>query len=496
MFARSVVSDATTSLWIHLDLNAGSGSTTEHARRAVADVTEYLGQRRDEVERTVLVCDGVSGGWPQAQATLKAGMHTVTRIADYDWLTTKANTARLARGPWHPVEDSRSGPRREALELCQRRFGDRDLRVVASRFPVRGPGKARGAGHTIEGWHYELFVSSLPSTGWAANDLVTLYYGRTAIENRFAAEDREYALSRVFSYTKPGQLTASAVALALWNHRVTTGLASVSRQTPVRPSRPRPSTDPTRGSTPLGDDGPGVTGLGPESAAVERPEDELLPDQQVPTEASLHDHALARDVASLWCEHRPGWSYDAPNLRCPAGKPLTPTPRDDTLRFRAPVTACRGCELRAGCASSSSPSFRKEVSLRIQTSPLQGASAKALVMALLAAPTDAPLPPQLPDAPTLLPATLRKQAQHLFSTARVTVRTPPITGPIEAPLDTPDIPLPMAGTTEERQRRRKLIAERIAANARQPADAPTVQIAVSAAQATYLKRLHDQLRSA
>ena len=137
MFARSVVSDATTSLWVHMDLNSGSGSTTEQSRRAVADVTHYLGHRPAEIERTVLVCDGVSGGWPQAHATLEAGLHTVTRIKDYSWLDTKSNVARLARGPWFPVEDSRSGPRREALDLCQRQVGDRTVRVIASRFPVR-----------------------------------------------------------------------------------------------------------------------------------------------------------------------------------------------------------------------------------------------------------------------------------------------------------------------------------------------------------------------
>lgn len=506
MFARSIVSDATTSLWVHMDLNSGSGSTTEQVRRAVADVTQYLGHCPAELERTVLVCDGVSGGWPQTHATLEAGLHIVTRIADYDWLATKAHIARIARGPWHPVEDSRSGPRRDALELCQRRVGDRDVRVVASRFPVRGPGQGRGAGRTIDGWHYELFVSSLPRSGWAANDLVTLYYGRTAIENRFAAEDREYALSRVFSYTKPGQLLASSVALALWNHGVVTGLASVSHQPPERPSRPRQANDTTLEQTEPGRTEPDDPKLDVGSPTAESGEDESVPEHHVPTGASQQDEqALARAVATRWCEHRPGWSYDDPNLRCPAGEKLTPTWRkhaeheeNDTVRFRAPVAACRACERRTGCASSPSPRFRKEISLRIRLLPRQTPPARVIVVALLAAPSEKPLPPHLPDAPTLLPASLRKQARHLYRTALVTVRAPPLVRPLDELLDAEhrDMPLPMAETAEARQRRRKLIAERVAANARLPDEKPTIRITVSAAQATHLRRLQDGFRSA
>ena len=184
-------------------------------------------------------------------------MQIVTRCSAYTLLDGDDVKALMDQPSlWMEVEDSKSGPRRTALDLGVREMEGTPVRVIASRFRIRNKKKKRhGSGRRIDDWQYELYFATLPHEAWAANDLVTLYYGRTAIENRFAAEDREFDLRRVLSFTPTGQLSACAIAMSLWNWRIALGLASVPNTAPSRKTRIREvseETDATRGSGPTG----------------------------------------------------------------------------------------------------------------------------------------------------------------------------------------------------------------------------------------------------
>jgi hypothetical protein len=542
VFARSIISDATSSLWLHMALNCGSGSVTEQMKHAVEDTLAFFGDDAESLSRTVVVCDGVSGGLPQTRAALTGGLHVLTRFSEYTVLESLKAQHRLESGKWHAVEDSLSGPRREALDLATRVIEGKPVRIIVSRFRAhaRSAARQRGAGITIGEWHYELFLSSLPSTGWAANDLVTLYYGRTAIENRFAAEDREFALSRVFSFSKPGQQLASAIAMTLWNFRVVAGLASVPDATPPRPIRvrtttadlpPSPETVHSR-----------IARVGPEIS--EHTADPVV-EAEEPSHAAIADTTsedpmngetaaqcvwtAAEPLLERWCVEREGWTWQDSTLHCPAGRRLSPGIRTRNeqvfVRFRAPRNACGQCQLRHQCTSTDSPHFRKHVELRVHLAastacPSDSAAASDHRPVAKAAPSPhsklastaidimnddqsniSPL--NLPDAPTLLPARLRKLAAELFDASKITVIAPPMPNDEDDEnnddeelkcLDAQEAHI--APDPETRQRRRITIAKRVAANDRPSDFAPTVVLNAPKAYIFRMKRLFNSVRSA
>jgi len=494
VFARSIVSDATSSIWIHMDLGSGSGSVTDQMTRAVDDTLAYVDASPEALGRTVMVCDGVSGGTPQTRAVLNGGMHVLTRISSYKFLETAKAKKLIEKSHWLPVEDSRSGPRREAIDLGTHRVDGHQLRIIASRFPVANSRKkGRGAGTTIDGYHYELFHSSLPVAGWAANDLVTLYYGRTAIENRFAAEDHEFDLSRVFSFSEGGQLLASAIAMTLWNLRVVAGIASVSETTPERPVRARPSI--VQMTTTVEED---VTTdvVHADTDETEVVDDMGAVDQTGPAEetsVSADEETLVREQVERFLKRHPEWSGDANALECPAGVALTRSVREReaglVARFRAPSTACTDCPRRPLCTTSTAEQFRKEVAFQFGPQDSHNVATPTLKPMMEPLSAQPPPPPFLPDAPTLLPAVLRRAASKLFATTYLTVLAPPLEKP-----DPSDEHI--AFEIASRQRRRQSIAQRVAANAR-PVDRPAAATIHGPANfVTMFARLKSACRSA
>ena len=504
MFARSIVADATSGVWIHVDLHAGNGSLSDQISRAADASLTFLRNDPDRLAHAVMVCDGVAGGLPQIRALLDRNFNVLTRVSDYDRLKSPAAAARIEQAEWLPVEDSRSGPSREAINLGTHVVSGRRLRVVASRFQTkgRGKGKRRGTGHTIGDWHYELFATTLSPERWAANDLVTLYYGRTAIENRFAAEDREFDLGRVFSYEKPGQLLACAVAMAVWNFRIVAGLATVSEDTPNRRERPRPPSTRSESAESLH-----------EIVAMQHPSgsDDPLdgdPTSSIAEDAASQDHdSIATDVDVLaWCQRNPGWQALDDSIQCPAGQRLHATFRATaegwSHRFRARGGVCGTCHLLAECSpGSKAPRYRREVNVaHVATDrpsrPCVAAESKGSTESARPAPTfeiaaNSPdLPPRLPDAPTLVPSVLRRNTRKILATAALRITARELHNEDEERDEQH-----MAGDMEARQRRRWTIAQRVAANAR-PDDDVVVEIAAPSEFLTWHRRLNLMSRSA
>lgn len=489
--ARSTVSEATTALWLEADMQPGNGTLRDQLQRGAAAVGAYLGDDGARRARAVVIADGVSGGHPQAIELRAGGLSFVTRSNAYSALQTPAALHALQTGQWRAVDDSRSGPRREALELgVYHVTSELACRMVVSRF--KATSSKHGAGTTLDGWHYELYLSDLPSEGWAAEDLVRLYYGRTAIENRFAAEDREFGLDRILSCNLPGQMLACAVALCVWNFRLMHGLALTKGATPERlqATRPTPACPPEEPGCE-----PAVEGSIQRSDDRPDPESEQAPQTTAASEVpELRSNDRLVAAMQAWCATHPGWSVDAaaPALRCPVGSVLRLSAiryqnGADVARFRENLRKCSACPLRGSCApTATAQELRREVNLRFFGPPVPTEPRAQKDVAAPETPTRLVLhthapkaPPRMPLSPALLPAVIRRLTTNALATLNIAVRIKTLDPDIQRQVH-------LALTDANRQRRRLSIEQRIALNARPNADATEIQIVANQAIARWL----------
>jgi hypothetical protein len=235
-FSRATLQHAGSGLWLGIELGPGNGAARESFQHAVDQVVatcKYAGLAQ---ECALLRMDGASGNVPSITACTNAGVHFVTRLAHYQLLEDRDVVRRLNETTWFEVPSSGSGPKRQAADLgrvtlepapTSRRedgsvFTPIETRVVVSRFACGE--NDRGAGVTVDGWHYELYGTDLNPVSWPEVEVVAGYYGRTGQENRFHQEDRELGLDRIFSYNLAGQQLATLVGLFVWNFRTCRGM--------------------------------------------------------------------------------------------------------------------------------------------------------------------------------------------------------------------------------------------------------------------------------
>jgi hypothetical protein len=233
---RATLQHSGTSQWVGLWCVAGNAPRGEQTLSAIEAIRRYCERHGQAPERALLRCDGQAGGGMRTLlACQQAAMAYLTRLSRYDVLDWSEVERHLEQAQFEPVEDSLSGPRREAAELGSLRLVAHDRRpgesekptmrsrIVISRFgasePKRGVGIVRGP------WQYEMFATNLQPEHWPAAETVAAYYGRCAQENRFLQEDSLLGLDRIFSYHLPGQHLASAVGLFCWNLRLALGAA-------------------------------------------------------------------------------------------------------------------------------------------------------------------------------------------------------------------------------------------------------------------------------
>lgn len=342
--------------------------------------------------------DAEFGSAGVAKAIVNLGVQLLVRIGRYRLLDRPEVQEILQGAEWEVV---RSGGvrEREAADLGQTMLHPSgksadagapgiSLRVVVVRRKVESSSVQYGT--LRDDYPYELFATTLSAEAWSAADIAELYAGRSAIENRFAQEDRELDLGRTFSYNPAGQAVFTALGLFLWNHWTCAGFLAapppdlipepVPRGVRARPSEqivPRP-VEPTaleRPVEPIALDRPV-----PESAVVEPLPIETTPAPPPITPDPMDPFPGASDqerepvVAVLRSAfrnfHTPGWSIDpAAFVRCPNGKRLFPfsvanegphRARPQVI-IRTDVGACDACPLRAGCFSSTRPNMYKQI---------------------------------------------------------------------------------------------------------------------------------------
>jgi len=373
--SRSVLQHAGSSIWLDSRLAPGNGEQRAQLGSALEAVVDVCNELDHPLNRALVRLDGEFGNVPSLTALREAGVSGITRFNRLGLLNQPEILQSMATHAWHVVPDSRSGPRRSAMDLgvvtmrpSHKTVDDDgepyetiDVRVVVSRYARKDKAEH---GRVIDGWQYELFAAlDLDAEGWPAPDVVASYFGRGGQENRFAQEDRELGLDHIFSYTLAGQELACIIGLLVWNIRVVQGfllnpLPDKRSPTSTRVAKVDPRPVPERFVE-----------------ALEKDDDHEPSADPVPEDphVALVDLLSDLDWSHLLRRH-PDWQFEQDHgaLRCPNGQPAILSsanknagPKSHRLHFRAPAGACRVCPLRASCLASARADAVKQVGLAV-----------------------------------------------------------------------------------------------------------------------------------
>ncbi|OGV74741.1 MAG: hypothetical protein A3K18_15135 [Lentisphaerae bacterium RIFOXYA12_64_32] len=357
-FSRATLQHAGSGLWLGIEMAPGNGAQREAVQSAVQQVVATCKMAEIALDHAVLRMDGASGNVPAITASMKAGVHYVTRLAHYQLLKDKDITHYLNEAAWFEVPSSGSGPKRQAAELGLVMlepaptslqadgsvFEPVEARVVVSRFPCAADAaEGRGAGVIIDGWHYELYGTDLSPAAWPEAEIVTGYYGRSGQENRFYQEDRELGLDRIFSYNLPGQQLATAIGLFTWNFQICRGM-DLARPPEALPEQPRAKGGPLTQTTRFPEDaadGTAATDKICSGAASSVPA--AVEEKAEPSQSSVTVNTMSRPAVNDATKDQP----EQPRAK---GEPLTET-------LRLPEDAADGMAAKDKiCSSAASAS--------------------------------------------------------------------------------------------------------------------------------------------
>ena len=342
-FRRIAVQHAGSGAWVHGHLSRGNGQGVADFGPALDTIVATSQRLEHPLSHVLCRADGEYGNVPHITLFRQRGLPFVTRLNRAGLYDDPEILTALRNATWCRVSDSGCEPHRAAADLGRVTLTpDRNtkrpdgsgyeqvtVRVVASIFPKTG---SATHGRIIDGWQVELFAADLPVEAWPAAEVIAAYFAHAAQENRFAQEDRELGLDRIFSYDLSGQEFATLVGLAVWNLRLAHGFAldppPVNR--PAQPFRHPQAED-------------RLPAHWPRDPKILKLLDEL-------------------EWANLLAR-RPGWTWDADlhQLRCPDGRILdltTVRPKEHApgrtgIIFCRPTGGCEDCLPRAACLRTS-----------------------------------------------------------------------------------------------------------------------------------------------
>ena len=327
----------------------------------------------------------------------------------------------------------------QTTDLDGNRYEPISVRVVASVFPSEGRATS---GKIIDGWQVELFAVDASAQCWPAAEAVGLYFGRAGQENRFAQEDREIGLDRIFSYELAGQEFASLVGLGVWNLKVVEGFLL---------------------------DPPEVNAAPP--ARRQAQVDERM-DASWPSDPRLKRLLDELDWETM-LKQRPGWSWDGEQglLVCPEGRTLTLTtvrkaPKGGSRRhliLRRPWAGCQNCATRTDCLKAANPMACKHLEVTVTVEQGDKIANRLAQIRGKQVKATSPICVQVQEQPgelavreaLFLPASARSALKATFEQASLR---------IEVLLPTPAKPhlKLVADDVGERQRRRKTWTQNLA----------------------------------
>ncbi len=477
---------AGTGLWLQIMLEPGNAVVSAMLAKLLGKLDPWLDAAGATRERTLVRADGAAGNLPSVKAFSENGVHFLTRFACYGLLDRPQVQAHLRGVRWLAVPDSGSGPRRQVAELGHWPWGDAPLlqdmpeglekaRIVISRFAATSK---HGAGTVRDGWQYELFGTSLDPAAWPAPEVVELYYGRAALENRFAQAAAELGIDRLFSTALGGQWLVMLVGLMVMNLRTILGAKRVG-PLPIEAVQPQPRVE--------------IVAAEPEPEP--EPEPEQPPEPEPEPVYAPPPNALAQIVAELdlrdwsaWTARHPGWRWLVGHgVLCAQQKLLAPirirlrAHKPPTLRLRARQTDCMACPQRDPCFAGAAPERpRREIHVGIATlASVRSGAFRAMQKSLdkkPRSPVARPKPQHVPTrqlwqpptpvvagpwatrTPRIVPTVFRQGVYLAVRDARVDVE---IVG--DRLQQTP--PAWLARSSGSRQRRRLTWSERLARNA-------------------------------
>lgn len=464
----SKVVGAGSGLFVNVRVGAGNGSVSDQLGHAHAAVQRWCCSRQMDPARCVIVSDGVGRGYEQVAAGQASPVCFLTRFAHYSLLESEEAAAVLASATWEPVEDSGSGPKREATGFGQTASADGAvMNLVVSRYPLAQDQEWRGCGHRQGAWVHELFGTDLPTDSFHPGDAVCLYFSRTGIESVFACENREFAAGRLYSANANGQELCLGIAAFVWNLQMALGVEIVEQMGEL-PAAP-----------PVGEKRCPSGLLAAETEPAPRQQRD---EEQHLAKARAGDGSPPPVAPVLCCSEdipweeklRPfeNWTWDSElgTIRCPAGFPMRlkrimDRPNGEkTYRFRAPRHRCSKCTPRVGCERPRPAGYRRELDVRLTGAEATQASRSPQTHAVPNRPSQAPpqwTPPgqaastllQPPRAPQLLLTEVRHVLPALMKNAHILIQVQPGHEPSRPSRF-------LATTSAQRQRRRKTWEQR------------------------------------
>jgi hypothetical protein len=240
-------------LVLDVTVNSGNGRVRALFHRAVDEVIATLTRLGQPLSDGLLLCDGEFGSVPYLSYALQRGLPLITRCSRYELLQSDAVVAHMASAPWHPVEDSLSGPRREACELGLFRLPPGEstrqddgrpyepvcVRLVVSRY--RSTADDKGHGHLIGDYRYELFAAlQVCPKALPAAEVVALFYGRCGQECRFSQRNSDLSFQYPYTHHVGGLRLVLLVLFFVWNTRIVAGYQLSPPLPAPAPAQPHP----------------------------------------------------------------------------------------------------------------------------------------------------------------------------------------------------------------------------------------------------------------
>lgn len=455
-------------LFVDVRVGAGNGSVLEQLENAHGAVHQWSSTQGKNPARCVIVSDGVGRGYEQVVAGQASPVCFLTRFAHYSLLEGEEAAAILASAIWEPVEDSGSGPKRDATGFGQTvSVNGAVMNLVVSRYSLPLEKEPRGCGHRQGAWVYELFGTDLPTDSFYPGDMVCLYYSRTGIESVFACENREFAAGRLYSANANGQELCLGIAAFVWNLQMALGVEIVQQMGELPAAPLLGETQRTSGIS--------AAEMEPAPRLQQNEEQELAKARAGEGSPPAMAPGLSCSEEIPWKEKLrsfENWTWDSElaTALCPAGFPMRlkriidRPDGDKTYRFRASRHHCAKCAPRIGCERPRRVGYRRELDVRLTGAEATQVSRAPQMHTLPNRPNQAPpqwtppsqaastvLPP--PRAPQLLLTEVRHVLPALIQDAHIVIQVQPGHEPSRPSRF-------LATTSAQRQRRRKTWAQR------------------------------------
>jgi hypothetical protein len=363
---RTTVLQAHTQEWLGTFSNPGNGDYAEELLAAGQAIQAYLVARDIRPADALLRLDGLYGSLGLLLRLLPLGLGFLVRGRDYRLFDHAMVQARLQQPADANVTHLETLIQRELFDvgfisdwLPERPEEAISFRLLVTRRIAPADPKHVTVGKLRDGFVYELFLTSQPTSSLPATTVLELYQHRGSFEQVLSDEDQEQDPDRWCSRTPCGQEFAQVLSQWVWNTRLSLGSVSAAEglrwttwETP--PPAPAPQIGP-RAEAPgapaveHAQEEPALPTAAPATDSADTPE-------RIPTYGPLRlSHDWVKAPRPFSAQAFTVGEGEGDSLRCPAGKVLRPYERrvqsNGELRvvYAAKVPECRSCAQVEAC---------------------------------------------------------------------------------------------------------------------------------------------------